>query len=208
MKKNTKENDLSTNFKKIPVVFVLEELIDLNIIKSSKDSKQNGLERYYWLDMPDNSSSKISVLSKETVQESEYGEANGKFGFMVNLNQGKFNSVNSYGFMMNLEREGLLVGKDIQELMKNLLSKYEDSPFEAYPIVDKKDELLNKIKDGVTDKNELLNRLSANITSTEQNIIQSTLPVFEKDGMELPNFGNKNIEKKNKILSSSKPKSK
>jgi hypothetical protein len=131
--KNQSKESFSDKFKRIPVVYVLDKLVDLGVITLERACKPNGNETFYWIDMPDNSSSKVTVLSRKSVESGSVGK---KFGMARDVKQSKLNATSAYGFMSRLEQEGVLGDKKAYDVIQEVLKEDGKITFKNFPLVD------------------------------------------------------------------------
>lgn len=130
---NNSGESFTDKFKRIPTVYIVDKLVELGIITLSKSCQKNGSEKIYWIDLPDGQASKVSMLSRESI---ESGIVGNKYCNTRDFNNSKLSSKSSYAFLNRLKDAGVFGEEDTFDIVKKILEVDGKVSFKEFPLVD------------------------------------------------------------------------
>lgn len=131
-------------FNEIPIVYILESLYALGHINIEKGPEKNGDEAFYWIEMPNESkSSKVSVLSRDSLEKKKSSKIIQKFNMIRDLNNNVLTTESASGFLSRLKDNGLFPDKEIFDIKQELIKS--KGGFSGFVRIDKdKEELIGE----------------------------------------------------------------
>lgn len=109
-------------FNEIPIVYIIETLHNIGYINIEKGPERNGDEAFYWIEMPNQSkSSKVSVLSRDSLEKKKSSKILQKYMMIRDLNNGVLSSDNASGLVSRLKDNGFFDDKEVYEIKKELI---------------------------------------------------------------------------------------
>lgn len=149
---NTKKYSKPYNemFNEIPVVYMIETLHNLGYINIEKGPERNGDESFYWIEMPNQSkSSKVSVLSRDSLEKKKSSKIIQKYMMIKDLNNGVLTTDSSSGLITRLKDNGFFEDKEIFEIKQEIIKS--KGGFSGFIRIDKeKQELIGQGGDILT----------------------------------------------------------
>ena len=110
----------------------MDRLVELGIVTLERASAPNGNETFYWIDLPDGTSSKVSMLSRSAVESGFVGK---KYGMTRDVTKSKLSSTSAYGFIKRLESEGVFGDKAAYDVIQEVISDNGKKSFNQFPLV-------------------------------------------------------------------------
>lgn len=149
---NTKKYSKPYNemFNEIPVVYMIETLHNLGYINIEKGPERNGDESFYWIEMPNQSkSSKVTVLSRDSLEKKKSSTIIKKYMMIKDLNNGVLTTDSSSGLINRLKDNGFFEDKESFEIKQEIIKS--KGGFSGFIRIDKeKQELIGQGGDILT----------------------------------------------------------
>ncbi len=126
-------------FNEIPIVYIIETLHNMGYINIEKGPERNGDEAFYWIEVPNQSkASKVSVLSRDSLEKKRSSKILQKYTMIRDLNNGVLTTDSASNLINRLKDNGCFEDKEIFEIKKEMIQS--KGGFNGFIRVNKEDQ--------------------------------------------------------------------